>query len=47
MSDQKIAYLYEELPVSNLPVGRGSMPGKPYQELEKKDNLISGRGLVP
>ena len=34
---------------SDLPVGRGSMPGKPLQEIKEgeEDVLVSGRGLVP
>ena len=37
---------HEELPRSELPVQRGSMPGKPLQKTEE-DNLISGRGCIP
>jgi len=41
-----IASPHEELPRSELPVQRGSMPGKPLQEV-KEDKLISGRGVIP
>jgi len=43
---ENIAPEHKDLPRSELPVQRGSMPGKPLQEVEE-DNLISGRGLVP
>ena len=43
---ERIAYSYEDLPESKLPAGRGSMPGKPLQEVEE-DKLISGRGVIP
>jgi len=41
-----IASEYEEKPMSDLPAGRGSMPGNPLKEV-KEDNLISGRGVIP
>jgi len=44
--DGMVASEHKELPESDLPVGRGSMPGKPLQEIEE-DQLISGRGCVP
>ena len=44
--DRMVASEYTELPISDLPAGRGSMPGKPLQEVEE-DHLISGRGCVP
>lgn len=43
---ENIAYQYEELPISDLPAERGSMPGKIHKEL-KETKLISGRGCVP
>ena len=45
--EKLIADDYEELPRSDLPVARGSMPGSPHKELEEEDNLISGRGVIP
>ena len=40
-----------ERPTSDLPPGRGAMPGKTPREMEEEatttDGLISGRGLVP
>jgi len=45
--EELISGKYEELEISQQPAGRGSMPGSPYEELEEKDNLISGRGCVP
>lgn len=48
---ERIAYPHEELPRSELPPGRGSMPGKTPREMAEEatetDGLISGRGLVP
>ena len=44
--EEMIASPYEELEISELPAGRGSMPGKPLQKIDK-DTLISGRGLIP
>ena len=46
---EHIAYEYEERPISGLPAGTGSMPGKPahYKEEEGETELISGRGLIP
>jgi len=44
--DKMVASDHEELPMSDLPAGRGSMPGKPLQEVEE-DHLISGRGVIP
>lgn len=41
-----IAREHWERPRSELPTGRGSMPGKPLQEIDE-DVLISGRGCVP
>ena len=41
-----IASDHEQKPMSDLPAGRGSMPGKPLQEVEE-DNLVSGRGVIP
>lgn len=41
-----LAYKHKELPVSNLPAGRGVMPGKKRKEI-KEVELKSGRGLVP
>lgn len=43
---EMVAPKHWERPTSNLPA-RGLMPGKPHQELEKEDHLISGRGLIP
>lgn len=45
--DRMVADEYGELPISELPAGTGSMPGKKKQELEKEDHLISGRGCIP
>ncbi|MBA7550675.1 hypothetical protein ES705_43198 [subsurface metagenome] len=41
-----IASPHKELEISQLPAGRGSMPGKPHEEVEETE-LISGRGLIP
>ena len=41
-----VASEHKELPESKMPAGRGSMPGKPLQEVEE-DHLISGRGVIP
>ena len=46
VGQENIAYGYEELETSELPAGRGSMPGKPLQKIDK-DVLVSGRGCVP
>lgn len=46
-----IASEHEELPRSELPPGRGLMPGKTPRETAEEapedDGIISGRGLVP
>ncbi|GAH59050.1 unnamed protein product [marine sediment metagenome] len=44
--ERMVADEHWERPRSDLPVERGSMPGKPLQEVDE-DNLISGRGLIP
>ena len=47
--DRMVADEHWERQRSELPVGRGAMPGKPLQEVKegKDDELISGRGLIP
>jgi len=41
-----LAYKYKERPTSELPAGRGVMPGSKKKEV-KETPLKSGRGLVP
>ncbi len=50
--EEMIASENWERPISELPPGTGSMPGKTPWEAkeeatEKEDHLISGRGVIP
>lgn len=38
---------YKEVPMSEMPAGTGSMPGKPATYVEGETELISGRGCIP
>jgi len=42
-----LAPAYEEVPMSEMPAGTGSMPGKPAKYVEGETELISGRGCIP
>jgi len=44
--ERLIAKEYKELPTSELPAGRGLMPGSKKKEVEEVE-LKSGRGVVP
>lgn len=47
---ENIASPHKELEISDLPAGRGSMPGKPHEEAEAEKHemeLKSGHGLIP